>query len=305
MIPLVAIDANKIAPFQPYGLCCALGFFVADHFVMKLAVRRGFDRADFRVLTVLLGVLGWCFAWAVNINFYGPAIPGTSRFTIQGVSSTGAIVGATLGAILWSRFELRHGAWPWKIVRRSPPLAFLPVSEVVLAVWPVAFAFGRLGCALIHDHVGRAVSPGTLGSLVAVGFPREEGEAVDHVLGPFHVLTGGTDLRFDLGLIELVVLAVLAMGFALSWKRDVKMGTYTIVSCLVYGPVRFALDFLRADDGPSGEPRFGGLTFAQYWSLAVVALGVVLLVRHRRRSAGHGEHERTTAAAPAVSAPMD
>jgi prolipoprotein diacylglyceryltransferase len=71
------------------------------------------------------------------------------------------------------------------------------------------------------------------------------------------------------------------------------MGTYTIVASLVYGPFRFVLDFLRPEDGITGEARQGGLTFAQYWSLAVIALGVVLLVRQRR--------ERQAAAAPAAS----
>jgi phosphatidylglycerol:prolipoprotein diacylglycerol transferase len=281
VIPLVAIDASKIAPFQPYGLCCAIAFFAWDYVGMRFAVRRGFDRPDFRVLSVVIGVFGWFFAWAINACFYGAEPSSGGRFTVQGLSSTGAIVGATLGAILWSRFQLvREGRW--RIVKRAPPLALLPISEVILATWPVAFAFGRLGCALIHDHVGKRVSPGTIGSLFAVGFPRGESDGVHRVFGPFLVVTGGSEVRYDLGLIELVVLSLLAVGFALTWHREVKMGTYTIVSALVYGPARFVLDFLRAEDGPSAEIRYGGLTFAQYWSLAVIALGVVLLVRRHR-----------------------
>lgn len=290
MLPLVYVDASKIAPFQPYGLCCMLAFFVGDHYLMKLAVRRGFDRADFRVLTILLGVLGWLFAWAVDVAFYRQA--GAPGGATQGFSATGAMVGATMGAFVWSRVEFRTK--PSRIGLRSKPIALLAVSEVVLAAWPIAFAFGRLGCSLIHDHVGKAAVPGTLGSLLAVGFPRDEGDAVDHVFGPFHLLTGGSDLRYDLGLIELLVLTSLAIGFATTWHKDVKMGTYTIVSCLVYGPIRFALDFLRAADGPTGEARHAGLTFAQYWSLAIIALGIVLLVRRNRSTESH-------AAAPTAS----
>lgn len=282
MLPLVTLDAAKIAPLQPYGACCALGFFVGDWFLMKLAMRRGFDRADFRVLTILLGVLGWLFAWGVDVVFYDPAISGGSRFTMQGFSSTGAIVGATIGALLWSRFDFRKG-----LTRREAPLPFLPISEVVLAVWPIAFAFGRLGCSLIHDHVGKAVWPGTIGSLFAVGFPREAGDGVHRMFGPFHVITGGSDLRYDLGLLEFIVLAALAIGFARMWHKDVKMGTYTIVSCLVYGPIRFVLDFLRAGVGPTGEVRHGGLTFAQYWSLGVIALGIAVLMWRNRTTQDH------------------
>jgi phosphatidylglycerol:prolipoprotein diacylglycerol transferase len=298
VFPFVAVDESKIWPLHTYGVCCMVAFFVWDHVGMKMAVRRGFDRRDFRVLTVLLGVFGWSFAWGVDTIFYRSDASSGSGLGIQRLSSTGAIIGATLGTVLWSRFRLHGEGKRWRFERRSSPLPLLPVSEVILATWPIAFAFGRLGCALIHDHVGRAVAPGTIGSLFAVGFPRYEGDGVHRVLGPIHVITGASDVRYDLGLIELLVLAALAVGFALTWKREVKMGTYTIVASLVYGPVRFALDFIRAEDGPTGEVRHGGLTFAQYWSLAVIALGVVLLLR-RRRDDDHA------AAASAASAPAD
>jgi phosphatidylglycerol:prolipoprotein diacylglycerol transferase len=293
VIPFVAIDEAKIAPFHPYGVCVAIAFFVWDHVLVKMAVRRGFDRADFRVLTIWLGVLGWSFAWGVDALFYHPGQSLGSRFTIQGLSSTGAIVGATIGGILWSRLHIGKVDGDLRVSRRPEPLSLLPISEVILATWPIAFALGRLGCALIHDHVGKAVVPGTLGSLVAIGFPRSAEDGLHRAFGPIHIITGASDVRYDLGFLELLLLAPLALGFALTWKRKVAMGTYTIVASLVYGPFRFVLDFLRPEDGITGEARQGGLTFAQYWSLAVIALGVVLLVRQRR--------ERQAAAAPAAS----
>lgn len=281
MIPFVAIDESKIAPFHPFGVCAAIAFFVLDWAVMKLAARRGYDRADFRVLVVALFVFGWGFAWVINALFYTPD-PGQSRFSLQGFSSTGAIVGATVAGVLWSRVQLRKEDGAWKMSRRARPQPLLPLSEVIIGVWPAGWAIGRLGCALIHDHVGRAVSPGTLGSLIAVGFPRSADDGVHHVFGPLHVISGASDLRFDLGLLELIVLAPIAIGFALTWKKNVAMGTYTIVGALVYGPLRFLLDFLRAEEGVTADARHAGLTFAQYWSLAVVALGIALLVRRER-----------------------
>ena len=314
MIPFVAIDEAKIAPFHPYGVCAAIAFFAWDHVLMKMAVRRGFDRADFRVLTVLIGVLGWTFAWGVDALFYHPGQSLGSRFSIQGLSSTGAIVGATIAGILWTRVWIRKEKDGWRATRRETRLALLPTSEVILATWPVGFALGRLGCSLIHDHVGKAAAPGSLGSLLAIGFPRSAEDGVHHVFGPLHVITGASDVRYDLGLLELLVLAPLAIGFALTWKRKVAMGTYTIVASLVYGPFRFVLDFLRAEEGVTAEARQGGLTFAQYWSLAVIALGVVLLVRQRRgrtksddaADAGTAVDvapSRTSAASSAASAP--
>lgn len=279
MLPFVGIDDSKIAPFHPYGVCVAIGFFVGDWAMMRFAVKRGYERSDFRALIVFMGVFGWAFAWLVDFLFYHPdhsLQQGVSA--LQGFSSTGAILGAGLSSLVWSRFDVRG----WKIRRRPEPMPILPASEVVQAGWPLAFAFGRLGCSLIHDHVGAQAVPGTLGSLFAIAFPRGEGDGVDHVLGPIHVITGASDLRYDLGLLELLVLAPLAIWCVLTWKKKVQMGTFTIASCLWYGPWRFVLDFLRSEDGPSGEARQGGLTFAQYFSIAIVAIGVILLVRQRR-----------------------
>jgi phosphatidylglycerol:prolipoprotein diacylglycerol transferase len=277
VFPFVGIDDTKIAPFHPYGICVAIGFFVGDWAMMRFAVKRGYERSDFRMLVIFMGVFGWLFAWGVDILFYRTEHgQGVSLF--QGFSSTGAIVGAVLAAFMWSRFDFRG----WKAKKRAEPQPMLPASEVVQAAWPLAFAFGRLGCSLIHDHVGAPAVPGTLGSLFAIAFPRGDGDGVDHALGPIHVITGGSDLRYDLGFLELWVLVPLSIWCVLTWKKKVQMGTFTIVSCLWYGPWRFFLDFLRAEDGPSGEARQGGLTFAQYFSIAIVALGIVLLVRRRR-----------------------
>ena len=282
MLPFVVVDETRIAPLQPFGVCCALAFFAWDAALMAMAVRRGFDRADFRGGTFFLGIFGWGFAWGVDALFYRASGQPVSAL---GFSSTGAILGATVGAFVWSRLvEIRKdpATKRWRIARRAQPLSMLAVSEVVLATWPLGHAIGRLGCALVHDHIGKTVPPGTLGSLLAVGFPRSPTDGPDHAFGPIHVFTDGSDVRFDLGLLEMFLLAALAIAFARTWKKPFPLGHYTMRFALVYGSFRFLLDFLRAEDGATAEPRHAGLTFAQYWSLAVVALGVALLVRHLR-----------------------
>lgn len=299
MIPFVAIDEAKIAPFHPFGVCVAIGFFSWDYVAMQMAVRRGFDRADFRVLSVWVGVMGWSISWVIDALFYHPDQPLAQRlFAVQGFSSTGAILGATIGGILWSRLWIGKKDGRWSTSRRKEPVALLPVSEVIVGTWPLAFAIGRLGCALIHDHIGKAATPGTLGSLIAIGFPRTAEDGFHRAFGPIHIVTGASDLRYDLGLLELLILAPLAIGFSFTWKWDVKgnaktgatatrrqiaMGTYTVVASLVYGPLRFLLDFLRPEEGPTGDARHGGLTFAQYWSLAVVGVGIAIWIHMRRR----------------------
>jgi prolipoprotein diacylglyceryltransferase len=46
---------------------------------------------------------------------------------------------------------------------------------------------------------------------------------------------------------------------------------------LLYALVRFMLDFLRFN--PHGDPRYVGLTFAQWVSMLAIAAAVVLLLR--------------------------
>lgn len=298
MLPFVFLDESKLGPFHPYGLACALGFFLWDWAVMRLAVRRGFDRADFRICTLWVLVMGTFFSWWIDAVFYHP--PGRSvvstLFAFQGFSSTGAIVGAVFGGVVWSRLHIRKEDGRWRATRRAKPLPLLPPTEVVVATWPLAWACGRLGCALIHDHPGVTVAKGTLGSLFAVAWPLGPEDGTHHVLGPLHVVTGGSSARFDLGLLEFFILAGIAIYFATTWKKDWKVGSYTIVAGLLYGPLRFCLDFLRDTDGPGGDLRHGGLTFAQYWSLAVIGIALFLLAKRRREAAA----EPTT---EAVSSP--
>jgi phosphatidylglycerol---prolipoprotein diacylglyceryl transferase len=286
VLPFVFLDESKLGPFHPYGLACALGFFLWDWAVMRMAVRRGFDRADFRICTLWVLVMGTFFSWWIDAVFYHP--PGRSvvstLFAFQGFSSTGAIVGAVVGGIFWSRIRIHKDDGRWKMARREKPIALLPPTEVVVATWPLAWASGRLGCSLIHDHPGVTVAKGTLGSLFAVAWPLGPDDGTHHVWGPLHVVTGGSSARFDLGLLEFFILAGIAIYFATTWKKDWKVGSYTIVGGLIYGPLRFVLDFLRDHDGPGGDLRHGGLTFAQYWSLAVIGIALFLLAKRRREA---------------------
>lgn len=48
---------------------------------------------------------------------------------------------------------------------------------------------------------------------------------------------------------------------------------------LLYAPPRFMFDFLRAPVSDGGDPRYGGLTPAQYGSIVLVIVGVVLFRR--------------------------
>src|SRR5437764_737218 len=112
------------------------------------------------------------------------------------------------------------------------------VFDIMAFVFPFAWIFGRLGCALAHDHIGIPSD-----SFLAVRFPD----------GP----------RFDLGLLELLATIAIATIFAGLDRRRRPTGLYLALFFALYGPVRFALDALR-----TGDERYLGWTPGQFASVA-------------------------------------
>lgn len=283
MLPFVFFDESRMGPLHAYGIACALGFFAFDWAMMRQARRRGLDPADFRVLTVWMYVLGAFVAWLVDAVFYHP--PGRSvtstLLSFQGFSSTGGIVGAILAGVVWRHVWIGREEGALRVRRRVRPEPMLPPADVVVSTFPLGWAFGRLGCALIHDHPGIVVPKGTLSSLLAVGWPTGPEDGVHHVLGPLHVVTGASSARFDLGLLECLLLFAIAAWFSRRWSKARRLGDDVVAGSLVYGPIRFFLDFLRPEDGPGGDLRHLGLTFAQYFCIAIVGLAITLLVKRR------------------------
>ena len=92
--------------------------------------------------------------------------------------------------------------------------------------------------------------------------------------------------RYDLGTLELFLTIGIALVCVLLWRRRLLTGTYAVLVSLVYAPARFALDFLRLEGTAGADPRYGGLTPAQWMCIALFLFGLALLrhvvVAHRR-----------------------
>ena len=139
----------------------------------------------------------------------------------------------------------------------------------------VALTVGRVGCALVHDHLGVATD-----SVLGVDMPAYLAR------GDYPRPPGADVLRVhDLGLTELLVLLVLVpIAFALLRRWRARPGLLAGVVAVSYAVVRFGLDFLRL---PSNEATRGGLTGGQWGMLAMLAVaGVALVARQRAASAG-------------------
>ena len=122
----------------------------------------------------------------------------------------------------------------------------------------MAFAWGwplvRLGCALVHDHLGRA-SHGPL----AVAFPE-----------------GG---RYDLGVLEwLASVPLLAVALWLA-RRDPPAGVLAGTFGLAFAATRLPVELLRVDDIGGLANRDSAVNLVALCAISGVA--AVLLVRAR------------------------
>jgi len=196
-------------------------------------------------MALLAGLIG---AHLAAVLFYAPQSlaerPLVTLLSLTyGLSSAGGFLGGALGALAFAR-----------LARRS----FASVADLVLlgvaAAWPLA----RYGCFLAQDH------PGARSDFVlACAYP--------------------DGARHDLGLYEALLAVPLLALCVRAFLRRASDGAVLATFVLAYAPARFLLDFLRVDGEDARaaiergaiaaadvDQRYGGLTFAQWASLAAL-----------------------------------
>ena len=252
-IPIIGklIDPQHPATIKPFGMLVALGGYLGAIVAGRRAKERKLDPAVMSQLIFWVVSAGFIGGHVLDAVFYHPSrIPKDPLYVLRlwdGLSSYGGFVGAIIGAVLWRTIYNRK---------------ILPFGDVICSALPIGWMFGRAGCAVVHDH------PGALS---------EAWFAVRYPTGVGFGFVG----RYDLGLYECLLTIPLAVGFAIAWRRDPfrPIGFYAGWMCVAYAPVRFFLDFLRVTEAenPGGDPRYGGLTPAQWACFGLLALGVVIV----------------------------
>jgi len=252
MIPYIHFPSYKLGPFtlEIFGVFVAIGIYVAARINWRQAEREGLDptpMADFAFWGVIGGV---AVAHLVHLFGYHPEELQQHGFVQilkfwDGLSSSGGILG---GLVV---------AWIFFGVKKIP---FDTYADALAVGMAPGWAIARIGCFLVHDHPGvRTDFP------LAVNFP------VQYWGGPRH----------DLGLYDSIWL--FAIAGVLFWMRRNGILRHRLLAVLavMYAPMRFFFDTLRATDLPYVDARYFGLTPAQYGCFLVAAYGIAKLARSK------------------------
>lgn len=227
---------------QVFGPLVAAGVILGYHRCLAYAKRKDMDEFVARDLMFWVLVTGFVISHWVSVIFYFPHRVEENPLVLlmiwNGLSSVGGFFGALVGMF-------------WFLRRNKQP--FLPYADMLVFGLLVGFTMGRLGCALVHDHPG---------SIVEATHPL--------AVGPWGK-TG--EYRLDLGLLEFMYLVPVALYIHLGfdWVKA-QPGRLVGLTCLLYAPYRFVLDFMRDED-----KRYLGLTTAHYATLAILAIGIYLV----------------------------
>jgi len=294
-IPYFHLGAFNIGiPIQGFGMLVAIGVMVGAVPLRRYAEWHGVSDEHIRSLLTWVMLSGFLGAHEFDILAYqwdrigevSHATPAGWWFLPDevwpsnwplplrmwdGISSYGGFIGGALG---YATF-----VW-WK---RLPARLFADITLIGLLP---AFTIGRIGCTVVSDHIGSIVSSDRWYAFLAMDYPRKLN--LGHLADVYPLVTNpGTEeviRAWNLGLIEflyLVPINLVLLWLAFRPTRRLPAGFIAVAVGALYAPVRFLLDFLRPEDT---DPRYGGLTFAQWASL--LAFGTSIYVARRILKAG-------------------
>ena len=276
--------SSKI-PIQSFGLIVAIGVLIGAALLRRYAEWHGVDDEIIRGLLGWVTVSGFIGAHEFDMIFYnwdkigdhtvvhppswwplGEGIyPSNWPLPLklwEGISSYGGFLGGAIGWLIY--------VW-WK--RKD----FRLFADITIVGLLPAFSIGRIGCTVVSDHIGAAVDPTKWYAFLAMDYPRKLN--MGHLAEHYPNLTGETIKAWNLGLIELLYLIpvnAIVLWLAFRPKPRPNAGYITVLTGLMYAPVRFMLDYLRPEDS---DPRHLGFTFAQWVSILAFAVAGYALMK--------------------------
>ena len=268
---------GSVGPIQAFGIIVAAGVLIGAALLRRYAEWHGVSDDHIRGLTGWITVTGFIGAHVFDVVAYQwHELEQDPLLLIKiwaGISSYGGFLGGAAGFafyVWWKRLDAR-----------------LMADIAIVGLLP-AFSIGRIGCAVVSDHIGAAADPNGPFAFLAMEYPRF-GDAVLHNSGIAALVQAnpGTSQvipAWNLGLIELLYLIpvnILVLWLAFRPEKRTPAAFITVLTGLLYAPVRFFLDYLRPE---SSDPRYLSLTFAQ-WS-SVLAFGAAAYVAWKLLKSG-------------------
>lgn len=227
IIPSFTWEGFYLGPAYIYtwGLTVAIGIVVAGLIAAKKAVKimpedKFWNLLILLVLAIFLGAR--LFYILETWSYYAHNFSALFRLWEGGFSLFGGVIGGLSAGWLWGR---------------KNKVDFLALGWIFTPAWLIGLFFGRVGCFLIHDHLGQ---PTDL---------------------PWGIFVQGA-YRHEPALYEAVLVLLIALGFWF-WKTKNRKLLFP-ASLILYSVGRFFLDFLRVDD-----QRYISLTVAQWFCIAI------------------------------------
>lgn len=270
-------------PVDPWATLVCLGVLLGLEVARARAIRMGLEVKDIVDGVVFTVLVGFFFAHVITVVGYYPGRligqpPGTDApdalgwsdvvrevsadptriFTEsipailrvwEGFSSTGGFIGGVLGIWIFYRYVRPRDLWRF--------------ADLIAYGFPLGWFFGRLGCGVVHDHVGSKTD-----FFLGMDFPMGYGDV------------GG--VRHELGFYEMLLTIPVGIWFWYLGRKDQPPGTFLGLYFVTYAPIRFGLDFLRNSDLGHQDARYFGLTPAQYGVLVMLVFGGWILWRRPR-----------------------
>jgi phosphatidylglycerol---prolipoprotein diacylglyceryl transferase len=273
MLPFFEQPEWHLGPLtiHAFGVTVAAGLWVGLAMAERRFARESLDPAIGHRLGAWMLVAGIVGAHLFSVIFYFPdqlrSDPWLPFRVWEDISSFGGMIGGIVGAFLF-------------FAVRAPQLAArtrLAYLDAIAFVFPFGLAFGRLGCALAHDHPGRVTTfplSISLKSTAAQAYIQGVYDAAAQALPA----GAGTMGFHDLGLYEcLFLILIMIPAFSFWDRRRHESGFYFVAFAVLYLPVRSALDSLRISDA-----RYLRLTPGQ-WVAAVILAALPLVVMDQRK----------------------
>ncbi|MFA5128692.1 MAG: prolipoprotein diacylglyceryl transferase [Patescibacteria group bacterium] len=231
-----------------WGIFVSLGFvigMVVAYFELKKRKLDANRIYDLAFWIILSALIGGRIFFVVeHLNFYSAAPLEILKLWHGGMSVYGGFFGAIFAAVIYLK---------------KYKLDFWQYADAVAFGLPLGLFIGRLGCFSIHDHPGIKTE-----FFLGVNFP--------------------DGVRHDLGLYDALLGLAIFLIFLFLRRKERFTGFYVSTFAIFYGAVRFFLDFFRAEDLVGSDPRYLGLTLAQYLSIILSAGGIWLFYKLKRRN---------------------